>query len=255
MVPALNYVLRNCQINGEIIIFTDVDAFWDQDTLRNIVKYFADMSVGAVTASIIPVTVTNGLLESSYRNYYNILRIAESKAYSTPVHNGALIAFRTNLLHKIGGLPEFTGNNDSTPASIIAFTGYRAIQVEDVVVEEPIRENQLIRKIRRAQHLILHFLKTKQYTKRLGLYNPHKMFEKIWKIEWWLHLANPWLLVLVSVFLITSFLYESTLALFLLGVGLALLALKPYRTWILQQFYLIAGIIRNLWTREIAWSK
>lgn len=27
MVPALNYALQHCQINGEIVVFTDVDAF------------------------------------------------------------------------------------------------------------------------------------------------------------------------------------------------------------------------------------
>ena len=255
MVPALNYALQNCKIDGDIVVFTDVDAFWSTDALAGIVKYFADPRIGAVTASIVPTASMNDFLESAYRSYYNQLRIAESKAHSTPVHNGALVAFRANLLYKIGGLPSYTGNNDSSPASLVAFMGYRAIQVEDVVVKEPVRQNQFFRKVRRAQHLLLSFLKTKQYAKRLGLYNPSKLFERIWKLEWWLHVVNPWLLIVCTFLLLLSALRPSLVALVLLGVGLATLMSRAYRTWVLQQLCLIMAAVKNLWTREIAWSK
>ena len=255
MVLALNFVLKNSEIDSEITIFTDVDAFWEPDTLKRIAEYFADPKVGAVTASIVPESSSQDFLESSYRSYYNVLRVAESKIHSTPMHNGALVAFRTELLYKMGGLPEYTGNDDSTPASIIAFMGYRAIQVDDVIVEEPVRGDQIRRKIRRAQHLILHFLKTKRYVKKLGLYNADKRFENIWRAEWWLHIANPWLLPIATILFIASAIQGSITALTLLSLGLALLALKLYRTWILQQLYLIIGALRNLWTKEIAWKK
>lgn len=230
MVPALNYALRNCRVNGEVIIFTDADAFWDSDALRKITKYFADPVVGAVTASITPTTQVDDSIEGAYRNYYNLLRIAESKAHSTPIHNGALVAFRTDLLYKIGGLPGFTGNNDSTPASIMAFMGYRAIQVDDVIVKEPVRKDQFHRKVRRAQHLLLSFLETKQYAKKLGVYRYNKPFEKIWKVEWWLHLVNPWFLVLSAILLLLSASYGSIIALSLIGIGLLFLILKISRT-------------------------
>ena len=255
MVPALNYTLSHCQINGEIVVFTDVDAFWNADDLTKIIKYFADANIGAVTASIIPTTLANDFLESAYRNYYNQLRIAESKVHSTPIHNGAFIAFRANLLYKMGGLPSYTGNNDSTPASLIAFMGYRAIQVEDAVVKEPVRKSQFHRKIRRAQHLLLSFLKTKQYAEKLGVYRHNKSFEKVWKIEWWLHVVNPWLLVVCVFLLVVDAFSASLMALTLLGIGLMLLMLRVYRTWVLQQLYLIIAAVRNLWTREITWSK
>jgi len=255
MVPALNYALQHCQIDGEMVVFTDVDASWGADALTGVTKYFTDPNIGAVTASITPTTLANDFLEGTYRNYYNQLRIAESKVHSTPIHNGAFMAFRASLLHKIGGLPSYTGNNDSTPASIMAFMGYRAIQVDDVVVKEPIRGNQFRRKVRRAQHLLLSFLKTKQYAKKLGVYRYTKPFEKIWKVEWWLHVVNPWLLIMCASLLVMDAFYGSFTALTLLGVGLMLLVLKAYRTWVLQQLYLVIAAIRNLWTREIAWSK
>ena len=254
MVPALNYALQHCQVDAEIVVFTDVDSFWDINALKKVVSYFHDPDVGAITACIVPASSANEF-EETYRSYYNLLRAAESKVHSTPVHNGALVAFRTDLLYRIGGLPSYTGNNDSTPASIIAFMGYRAIQVDDIMVKEPITENQFYRKVRRAQHLLLSFLKTKQYAKELGVYRCNKPFEKVWKVEWWLHVVNPWLLIICAILLVMGASYSSLSAIVLLGTGLMLLMSKLYRTWILQQLYLVIAAVRNLWTREIAWSK
>jgi hypothetical protein len=47
----------------------------------------------------------------------------------------------------------------------------------------------------------------------------------------------------------------SLTAIALLATGVALLTLKPYRTWIATQVYLIVASIRNLWTKEITWEK
>jgi cellulose synthase/poly-beta-1,6-N-acetylglucosamine synthase-like glycosyltransferase len=253
MVPALNYALQNHRASGEIIVFTDADAFWDTDALSKIVKYFADPNIGAVTASIVPEADKH--IENAYRSFFNQLRVAESKLHSTPVHNGALAAFRTSLIYKAGGLPSYTGNNDSTPASLIAFMGYRAIQVDGVVVKEPVRDDQFRRKVRRAQHLLLSFLKTKHYAKKLGVYKPNKTFEKIWRVEWWLHVVNPWLLAASAILLLASALQGSLAAATLIGIGLALLPIKTYRAWLLQQLYLIAAALRNVRTKEIAWIK
>jgi len=123
MVPALNSALKHVPDDAEVVIFTDVDSFWTPDTLRNITKYFADPTVGAVTASIQPYE-DDLSPERTYRDSYNIVRVAESKIHSTPIHNGALIAFRKQFLDRIGGLPTYTGNNDSTPATLIAFSGH-----------------------------------------------------------------------------------------------------------------------------------
>jgi len=46
MIPALNYALKHVPGGTELVIFTD--SFWTPDTLRNVTKYFADPTVGAV---------------------------------------------------------------------------------------------------------------------------------------------------------------------------------------------------------------
>jgi glycosyltransferase involved in cell wall biosynthesis len=253
MVPALNYALKHVPGDTELVIFTDVDSFWTPDTLRNITKYFADPTVGAVTASIQPYE-DDLLSERTYRDSYNIIRVAESKIHSKPIHNGALVAFRKQLLDKIGGLPTYTGNDDSTPATLIAFSGHRAIQIDDVTVKEPIQKNRLQRKIRRAQHLILHFLHTKRYAKKLSIYKKTP-FDRIWKIESYLHLANPWLLLVAILALTAASLQGHIPSTTTITLGLVLLFHQKYRTWIENQLILLTAMIRNLWTKEIAWKK
>lgn len=242
---------RNNIFSGNVVMFTDADALWNSNAITSAVKYFADPSVGSLSGSI---SYHGETIENVYRNYYNVVRIAESKYYGTPIHNGPFIAIRGDILRSCG-LPHFPGSDDSSWGSFVAFMGYRAIQVDDVIVKEPVRQSQLRRKVRRAQHLLLSFLKTKKFSKKLGLYRPAKPFEKIWRIEWWLHAVNPWLLVVSATLLVMGAFYGSLTAITLLGIGLALLMLKAYGTWVLQQLYLVIAAIRSLWTREVTWSK
>jgi hypothetical protein len=102
----------------------------------------------------------------------------------------------------------------------------------------------------------VNFLTTKKYAKRRKVYRYNSAFEKIWRIEWWLHIVNPWLLITSAILLTLSTILGSLVALILIGMGLALLALSNvYRVWILQQIYLIIAMIRNLWTKDVVWRK
>lgn len=255
MNPAINFALKHVSDDVEIIVFTDADSYWQPYALKNVMKYFADPIVGAVTASTLPLEDDEANIERTYRNYYNATRVGESKYHSTPVHNGVLVAYRLKLIQRIGGIPEYTGNNDSTPASIIAFMGYRAIQADDVIAREPLRRRQFKRKIRRAQHLLLSFLKTKRYVKDIGVY-VKSSFDNVWRIEQWLHIVNPWFLLFGTILFTSSLvLYGSMVALTCILAGFALFGLRAYKTWVIQQIYLIAAAIRNLWTKEILWTK
>jgi len=247
ILEALKYVSEE----SDVVVFTDADAFWESCAISKAVRYLSDPTLGVVTASI---TYSEEGLENVYRNYYNIIRVAESKIHSTPIHNGPFLAIKAELIKRFGP-PVFPGSDDSSFGSFIAFTGHRAIQADDIQVKEPMRGSQFRRKIRRAQHLLLNFLKTKQYAKELGVYRCNRLFEKVWKVEWWLHVVNSWLLTICTILLLLCAFYGSSIALILMGIGSMLLILKVYRTWVLQQLYLVIAAVRNLWTREIAWSK
>jgi len=237
------------QVNSEIIVLTDADAFWSSDSLKNSVKYFADPCVGAVTACI---KYAGETIENCYRSYFNIIRVAESKFHSTPIHNGPFMAIRAEIIREIG-LPIFPGSDDSHFGSYIAFAGYRAVQADDIIVEEVVR-GTFKRKIRRALRLLINFKRTKNYVKNKGVY-VKTSFEKIWKIEQYLHLVNPWILMMSISMLLVAALSGSLISLISMTLGILLLLIKIYRIWILQQLYLVLAAIKSLWTREVMWSK
>ncbi len=244
--------LKHVSSDTEVVVFTDDDCAWDRNALKNVTSYFADPCIGAVTGSIKYLGNDSGI-HNIYRDYYNVLRVAESKLWSTPIHNGPLLAIRKSIIDKIG-LPDFPEADDSAFGSYIAFAGYRAIQADDVWVYEPVSPKQRDRMVRRAQHLVTFFLKLKRYAKQRGVYRK-TLFDKIWAVESYLHLVNPWILLTAALSLLVSLAMGSLIASALLLIGLVLLAFKPYRTWITMQIHLITAMTRKLLAREIAWQR
>jgi len=92
-------------------------------------------------------------VEEGYRQYYNVLRVAESKVYATPIFHGELAAFKTNLLKGLDGFPTDIGADDSHTATKISLKGFRAIIPDDLWVEKRVPEEKYFSwRIRRAQH-------------------------------------------------------------------------------------------------------
>jgi len=247
---ALNNALRLA--TGEIVVVTDADSTWlSRDTLANILTWFSDPGVGAVTCLKMPVGEGFAGVEKGYRDFYNIVRLGESKKFSTPVFHGELAAFRKSLLQELGGFPTDIGADDSYVATQIALRGYRAIAVDNALCTELVpRKRYHMWRIRRAQHLIQHFTKTLKILPKAP-----REFKPVLMIETWLHLFNPWLLLAAATILLYKASMGSLTALALLVAGTALLILKPYRTWVATQAYLIMANVRNLWAKEIMWEK
>jgi len=247
---ALDTALKHA--SGDVIVVTDADSLWESSrTLSEAVKWFSDSSVGAVSCIKDPTAPGVAGVEEGYRGYYNVLRVAESKAWSTPVFHGELAAFRRGILEKAGGFPTDIGSDDSYTATRIALMGFRSIIPGDAKCVEAVpRKGYHLWRIRRAQHLIQHFTKTLREK-----HGAPRQFKPILYTEAFLHLVNPWILLVAIILLAASAVMGSTMATILLAVGATLLLYKPYRTWITTQLYLIAAAIRNLWTKEIAWEK
>jgi glycosyltransferase involved in cell wall biosynthesis len=89
--------------------------------------------------------------------------------------------------------------------------------------------------------------------------NTDKSYEEVVNgvrvVEAYLHLVNPWLLPIATTLLIHQALRGSIIAIAVLATGALLLAYKPYRTWVATQLYLIVAMLRNIWSKEIAWRK
>jgi cellulose synthase/poly-beta-1,6-N-acetylglucosamine synthase-like glycosyltransferase len=246
---ALNEALKIS--TGEIAVIADADAFWEENALPEAISWLSDASVGAVTCLKRPMNDGSAKIEGSYRNYYNVMRLAESKKFSTPIFHGELAAFRKDLLEKIGGFPTDIGSDDSHTATMIAMNGYRSIAPEGVLCSERVPKKGYGEwRIRRAQHLVQHFSRMLSHIGKAP-----EGFRKILAIETYLHIFNPWLLIIAAGILVYGALEGSSLSAFLLGAGLLLLLYSPYRTWVATQLYLMMGAVRNIWTKEIAWEK
>ena len=247
---ALNNALRHA--SGDIVVITDADSRWGSErTLSNTVAWLSDPTVGAVTCVKNPERGGFLGVEGGYRGFYNTVRLAESKAWSTPVFHGELAAFRRELLEAIGGFPTDIGADDSHTATLVALRGYRAVAVDDVeCVEKVPEEGYHAWRVRRAQHLVQHFLKILRHVGRA----PNR-FKPILLVEAYLHLVNPWLLLVTITLMLYQALKGSFIAIVISTVGLLLLVHRPYRIWVITQLYLIMAILRNIWIKEIIWTK
>jgi len=252
MAHALQTGFRNSK--GDVVVVTDADAIWgSRDMLKEAMKWLSSEEVGSVSCIKIPYAGKDSRnFEETYRQYYNVLRVAESKACSTPIFHGEFSAFKRRLLELIGGFPQGVGSAESLAAMRIAALGYRVIVPETLVVYELVPKSGYIHwRIRRAQHLILHFVKSLKYFRS---YN--SCFKKIVLAEVYMHLINPWLLVTATLILLYSMLAtQSILALAFLALGLALLSIRPYRVWVKTQLILLIAQLRNLWHKELIWRK
>jgi len=252
-------VVDSASIDGTVeavkrwsVVITDADSRWaSQRTLSNAIAWLSDPTVRAVTCVKNPERGGFLGVEGGYRGFYNTVRLAESKAWSTPVFHGELAAYRRELLEAMGGFPTDIGADDSHTATLVALRGYRAVAVDDVeCIEKVPEEGYHAWRVRRAQHLVQHFLKTLRHVGRA----PNR-FKPILLAEAYLHLANPWLLPIATTLLIHQALKGSIIAIAVLAAGALLLAYKPYRTWVVAQIYLIVAMLRNMWSKEIAWRK
>lgn len=243
---SLNEALKAA--SGEVVVIADADARWAPDALRRAVEKLRDPQVGAVTCVKRPAAGGPAGVEAAYRDYYNLLRVAESKKWATPIFHGELAAFRRDLLEGIGGFPP--GADDSGAATAVALMGYRAIAADDVICVEAVPKGYWQWRVRRAQHLVDHFWRT---LRRIGEAPPP--FRPVLAAEAWLHLFNPWLLPASIALLALAAASGSLAAAALLGLGAAATASRQFRTWAAMQIYLIAAALRNLKDKQYVWQK
>ncbi len=256
---ALNTGLHHAK--GDIFVMTDADSSWVQNSLTAITQYFSDSSVGAVTGLKQPLIIgaERGGIEPTYRSFYNIVRLAESKIHSTPVFNGELAAFRRYLLVKNGGFPTDVGADDSHAATLLALNGYRAIAIPEALIHEftpSSRIGYLMWKKRRALHLVQHFVRSIS-----DAWKASPNFRKVLRMETYLHVVNPWLLLMSFVIFLLSVMIDllSPLNLGIILAALLTQVLKPtrraLRAWIIEQMMLLFGSLTGLFSRELVWGK
>ncbi|RPI74743.1 MAG: glycosyltransferase [Desulfobacteraceae bacterium] len=127
-------------LDGEIILFSDANSFYEKDLVRKIVQPFADHRVGLTTGSTVyeaPVGSSAVRDANLYATLERITKRLESRIGSCVGADGAVFAMRKSLFSK------FPGNelNDIAIPLQVVEKRYRVILEEAVLCrEEAVRE-------------------------------------------------------------------------------------------------------------------
>lgn len=123
------------EASGDIIVFSDANSLWGEDTLTNLCRNFSDSKVGYVTGKMIYVaedgsTIGDGC--SSYMKYENWLRESETAIGSIVGVDGGIDAMRRSIHAKLNDdqLPDFV-----QPLKVVE-KGYRVIYEPEAILKE-----------------------------------------------------------------------------------------------------------------------
>lgn len=123
------------EVRGDIVIFADANSIYRPDTVRRLVRNFADPAVGYVTGKMVYVNPDGSLVGdgcSAFMRYENALRAAETSVGSVVGVDGGVDAVRRTLYRPMRAdqLPDFV-----LPLSVVE-QGYRVVFEPDANLTE-----------------------------------------------------------------------------------------------------------------------
>jgi cellulose synthase/poly-beta-1,6-N-acetylglucosamine synthase-like glycosyltransferase len=148
-VAAQNHTVPQTQ--GEIVAFSDANATWPPDAVRNLVRSFADTDVAYVCGKVVLQAPDGTNREGAYWRFEVWLRAQESDLGSVTGGNGAIYAVRREDYVDVD--PRF-GHDLAFPYLMVQ-RGRRAVYEPDALsYEKPSRdqEDEYRRKVRMFEH-------------------------------------------------------------------------------------------------------
>jgi cellulose synthase/poly-beta-1,6-N-acetylglucosamine synthase-like glycosyltransferase len=140
------------QAKGDLVAFSDANAFWEPDALRRLVAPFAtDPAVGYVCGQVRFVNDGGTNQEGLYWRYEMHLRALESRLRSVTGGNGAIYATRRDAYVEVDPI---MGHDLSFPFTMVK-RGWRALYAPDARASElmvPSIEGEFARKRRMMSH-------------------------------------------------------------------------------------------------------
>jgi len=228
-----------------IIVTTDADVFFDPDALNYLVgRLLSDEKIAAVTGELRPImnTESTTMLEGVYRSFFGRMCEWESALESTYNFNGALVAFRSDLVSRIN---DKRGADDANTAFEAIRKGYRAVYESKSIVYEVIPQSfktQFRQKTRRATGLIEATLSNLDL---LGRKNRFSRF--FYPMRIFMFVFSPlFFFVSVILFSLGVFLYNPLLFVILvivLSCAGILWRKNLVFAFVLNQFYLVGGLL------------
>jgi len=228
----------------DLIVATDADTLFKPDAIYWIIgklksnDMIGAVAIGAVTGDLQPYPDHNQVakMESEYRSVYGKMCGWESAHDSTFNFNGALMAFKRDA---VGVINAQKGADDANIAFAAIRNGYRAVYEASAVVYETTPQSfriQFRQKIRRASGLL-----NAMWSNRDLLWED-RPFARFFFYRMWMYFISP-AAFFVGIFCDPYLLIATAISMFV----------PFFRSFILNQFYLLAGLItinRNVKTWE-----
>lgn len=128
----INYAVS--QAKGEVIVFSDANAMYEKNAIRQLVRNFSDNRIGYVVGEARYIKRGDGasISEQTYWNYECRIKKIESRLHSVVGGDGAIYAIRRELYEP---LLESDINDFVNPLQIIS-KGYRGVYEDEAVCWE-----------------------------------------------------------------------------------------------------------------------
>jgi poly-beta-1,6-N-acetyl-D-glucosamine synthase len=228
-----------------VIVTTDADVFFEPDALNILMgRLTSDPAIAAVTGDLRPRMNEYGTtkLEGEYRSFYGRMCDWESAVDSTYNFNGALVAFRTDLIQRID---DKRGSDDANTAFEAIRRGYRTVYERRAIVYEDIPASfriQYRQKIRRAKRLIEATLANLDL---LGNKRPFTRF--FYPLRLFMFVCTPTLFFISLALLVIGLYFTYPLVLLVIACIAALGAVvwreNLFNAFVVNQFYLLMGLL------------
>ena len=193
---ALNWIFPS--LESEITLISDADALLKEDSLLQLTKNFADPDIGGATGKIIILSDkarASQSQEESYRFFFDVWRLGESRIQSVSVCNGPLMGFRTDLLMKIKIDPDAYADDSDMLFKVIKL-GYRVVYEPKAIVYERVPlsvKGRIIQKMKRINGL------RRVYIKNLDMLGKGRFGSIIYPYALLTHIVSPLVVLLLTI--------------------------------------------------------
>jgi cellulose synthase/poly-beta-1,6-N-acetylglucosamine synthase-like glycosyltransferase len=174
---------------GDILFFSDANILYRPDTIRRLMRSFADPSVGCVTGDsryLEEMDSAAHVQENAYWGYERMIRTMESQIGSTVGGDGAIFAIRRSLYRPLA--PDAI-NDLVIPLQIVA-AGYRAIFEPTAVGFEP-SAGDFRKEFRRKRRIVNRSWRGVMSV--AAVLNPFQVGTFAWQV--WSHKVLRWLVL------------------------------------------------------------
>ena len=193
---ALNWIFPS--LKSEITIISDADALLKEDSLLQLTKNFTDPDIGGATGKIIILSDKarqSQSQEDSYRFFFDVWRLGESRIQSVSVCNGPLMGFRTDLLKKIRIDPDAYADDSDMLFKVIR-SGYRVVYDPHAIVYERVPlsvKGRIIQKMKRINGL------RRVYIKNINMLGKGRFGKIIYPYALLTHIVSPVIVLLLTI--------------------------------------------------------